>query len=124
MDPALDRLRNDEEGEAYVQTALSYASGQPVVIRVRRRGDGYDIDDDGTAVRIAGQPRGWRESAEGLALAHGMNISNGGVVSVPAVEGRDLDALVLSVADTSLSLYLALVESDLSVGFDSDTSVE
>ena len=124
MDHALSELSGEENGETSVETALSYTSDQPVVIHVRKRGPRYDVDDDGAAVRLAGEPTGWHEEAEGLARAHGLNINRSGVVFVPAVVGRDIDALVLSVADTSLSLYLALLESDVSVESDSDTSVE
>lgn len=124
MEQALERMRTEDQGEAWIETALSYTSGQPVVVRVRRRGHRYDIDDDGSAVRLAGEPEGWFDDAAGLATAQGMNINRSGVVFVPAVEGRDIAALVLSVADTSLSLYFALLESDLAVEFDSDTSVE
>lgn len=124
IEEQLARLHEQDDGETSVETGLSYGSARPVTVRVRRRGQRYDLDDDGVAVTLAGEPEGWLEVAEGLMAAHGLNIDRRGVVSVPAVEGRDLAALVLAVADTSLSLYTSLLATDLEVGFDSDTSVE
>jgi hypothetical protein len=124
MRPELEHLQSTDRGEAELRTGLDYGSDGPVVLRVRKRDGRYELDDAGAAVRITGQPEGWQDVAAGLVTAHGLSIDPDGVVSVPAVEDRDVDAVTLSVADTSLALYLALRESDLAVGFDSDTSVE
>lgn len=124
MRPELEHLQSMVQGEAELKTGLSYGSDEPVVVHVRKRDGRYDVDDDGAAVRLAGEPEGWEEVAAGLVTAHGLDINPKGVVFVPAVEDRDLDALTLSVADTSVSLFSALREPDLAVGFDSDTSVE
>lgn len=124
MEQALERVRDDGEAESRVETALSYTADQPVVVRVRRNDKAYDLDDGGAAVRLAGAPEGWLDQVEGLALAQGANIDEHGVVSISAVGDRELASQVLSVADTSVSLYYALSQSGVSVEFDSDTSVE
>ncbi len=124
MEEELRALRDQDEAEAVLETALSYGSAEPVRVRIRKREDRYDIDDGGNAVRLAGEPDGWFELAQGLMTAHGLNVNRRGVVSVPTVVGRDIGALTLSVADTSVALYSALLESGSEVDFDSDTSVE
>jgi len=124
MEQVLAELGNREQGEVVLETALSYGTSEPVRVRVRKRGNRYDIDDDANAVRLSGKPQGWLEVAEGLMVAHGLNVNRRGAVHVPVHVGRDIAALVLSVADTSLTLYSALIEVDVEVGFDSDTSVD
>ena len=124
MEDDLESLTTMERGEVVVTTGLSYTSEHPVRVRVRKRDNRYDLDDDAEAVRLAGEPSGWFATAEGLMKAHGANVNRRGAVFVPAVAGRELGALVLTVADTSLTLYSALIETDVEVGFDSDTSVE
>jgi ankyrin repeat protein len=91
-------------------TSLSYMPGRPVRIRIRRREHRYDIDDMGEAVAITGRPRGWLEAAERTVRAMGWNINRDGVVFVPAVEGRDIDALVQRSAEASLAVLEAILE--------------
>lgn len=124
MEQELQALSRLDHGEVVLETALAYSAEEPVRVRVRKREDRYDVDDDANAVRLAGEPDGWLGVAEGLMASHGLNVNRRGVVYVPAVVGRDIGALALSVADSSLTLYSALVESGSEVGFDSDTSVE
>ncbi len=124
MEEELESLTSRERGEVVLETALSYTSDQPVRVRVSKSDDRYSVDDDAEAVRLAGEPDGWRETAEGLMKAHGMSVDERGAVFIPAVVGRDLRALVLSLADTSLALYSALMATEAEVGFDSDTGVE
>ena len=124
MRSELEHLQSMDQGEAELTTGLSYRSDAPVVVHVRKRDGHYDVDDDGAAVRLTGEPEGWQAIAAGLVTAHGLDINPEGVVFVSGVADRDLDALTLSVADTSMSLYSALRDPGLEVGFDSDTSVE
>ena len=92
------------------ETGRSYLPGRPIRVRVRRRGIRYDIDDTGAAVAIAGRPAGWRDAAERVVAARGWNVNRDGVVFVQAVEGRDIDALVLRTAETSAAVLDALLE--------------
>jgi ankyrin repeat protein len=91
-------------------TDLSYVPGRPVRISIRRRGHRYDLDDMGTAVAIAGRPRGWRAAAEDALRAVGWNMNRDGVVFMSAVEGRDIDALVQRTAEASLAVLEAILE--------------
>jgi hypothetical protein len=84
------------------------AGGEPVAVRVRKRGHRYTIDDDGAAVAKAGRPPGWLDLAE---QAYALNVNRHGVVFVPAVEGGvDRDWLVRRVAECSAAVYQELVE--------------
>jgi hypothetical protein len=88
----------------------TYGSSEPVVIRVRRRGDKLTIDDDGGAVRLAGRPSGWHERADRIVEDAGVNVNRRGVVFVPAGGEAHLDRLVALVAATSLEVYDALLD--------------
>jgi hypothetical protein len=88
----------------------AYAPGRPVRLRLRIRGRRRDLDDLGAAVRAAGAPASWLDIAERVVAAAGLNVNRRGVVFVPAVAGRDLEALARKVADTSLALYQELLE--------------
>ena len=100
-----------EREELVLETGLSYREGEPVLVRLRRRGKRYDLRDDGRAVELAGPPAGWRDGATAVVEAHGLNVSRTGVVFVPAVEGGvDRAWLTRRVAETSLALYDALLE--------------
>jgi ankyrin repeat protein len=90
-------------------TGRSYLPGRPIRVSVRRRGIRYEIDDMGTAVAIAGRPPGWREAAERVVAAHGWNVTRAGSVSVAAVEGRDIDALVARTGEVSAEVLEALL---------------
>ena len=96
--------------EIIVDTGVSYRPDEPVRIRIRRRERRYDLTDDGTAVRLAGKPPGWLEVIARLVAADGFNVNRRGILFVPAVEGRDIAALALRLADTSRATYLTLLE--------------
>ena len=99
--------------EIDVETGLRYPDGEPVTIRVRRRvWSVYLLDDGGGATTRAGRRRGWLEAAERAVRLSGMNVSRTGVVFVGANERRDLEALALRLARTSLDVLEALVELD------------
>jgi hypothetical protein len=104
-DPSLER------DEVVLETGLAYTEGEPVLVRLRKRGYRYDLRDEGRAVELAGRPAGWRESATAAVDANDLNVTRTGVVFVPAVEGGvDRDRLARRVAETSLALYDALLE--------------
>lgn len=72
---------------------------------VRRRDEKWTIDDDGTAVRLAGRPTGWHERADRIAESAGVKVSHRGIVFVPAVGESQIDRLVALIAATSLEVY-------------------
>lgn len=99
------------DAEVEVPTGRRYGTNEEVVVRVRKRGPRYTIDDAGAAVDLAGRPAGWRDVTERLVAARGLNVNRTGLVFVSAVAGRDLDRLVDLVAETSLSVYSDLMDA-------------
>jgi hypothetical protein len=81
-----------------------------VLVHVVHREHRYDLDDDGTAVELAGNRPGWLATVAGVVARDSLNVNRRGVVFVPAVEGRDIDALAQRIAATSRAVYLALLE--------------
>ena len=99
-----------ETGEILLDTGLTYGDGTAVEILIRKRGRRYDLGDRGVATRKAGPPRRWLETAERVVAEEGFNVNRAGVVFAPAVEGRDLAALALRLADTCLAVHSELLE--------------
>jgi hypothetical protein len=100
-----------EVEERTVEPGPLYADGEPVRIRVRRRGHRYDIDDNGEAWRRAGVSGSEAlAAAERVVAAEGFNVNRSGVVFVPAVEGRDIDGLATRLAGCSRAVHAALLE--------------
>jgi hypothetical protein len=100
-----------ELSERVVEPGPAYADGDPVRIRIRKRGHRYDLDDDGAGWAKAGASgRAALEAAEQVVVQEGFNVNRSGVVFVPAVEGRDIDALAERLADCSLAVYAELLE--------------
>jgi hypothetical protein len=96
--------------ELVLETGVDYRSGEPVQVRLRRRGNRVHLDDGGNAVQHAGRPSGWLDVAERVVAADGFNINRRGVVFVAVGRGRDLAPLALRLSDTSLGVYLALLD--------------
>ena len=93
-------------------SGLVYSDGEPVVVRVRRPGRRTDIDDDGAAVsraRAIGTTGQWLDVAQRVVAEDNLNVNRRGVVFVPAVEGRDIDALAARVARSSRALEAELL---------------
>jgi hypothetical protein len=102
-----------EVEERTVEPGLLYTDGEPVRIRVRRRGHRYDIDDNGEAWRRAGVSGSEAlAAAERVVATEGFNVNRSGVVFVPAVEGRDIDGLATRLAGCSRAVHAALFELD------------
>ena len=112
---ALDAARAGwgELGETVLDGRVEYRPGEPVGVRVRKRGRNYTIDDDGAAVAKAGKPTGWLDVARRVAEGeYWLNVNRRGTVFVPGFEGRDLAWLVLRTADASLAVYQEVLELD------------
>ena len=100
-----------EPSERVVEPGPAYSDAEPVRIRIRKRGHRYDIDDHGAAWAKAGASgRTALEAAEHVVAQEGFNVNRSGVVFVPAVEGRDIDALATRLAHCSLAVYSELLE--------------
>lgn len=103
-----------ERGEVVIDSGRTYLEGEPVLVRLRKRGRRFELDDDGAASRIAGRPEGWLEVAGRLVAEDGFNVNRRGVVFVPVVEGRDLAVLVDRLAESSAGVCSSLLELDFS----------
>jgi hypothetical protein len=114
--PELQRAANDPGAERIdetVDSGLEYRPGEPVLVRVTRRGRRYLVTDDGAAVERAGKPSGWRDAAQRAVDEDGLNLSRSGAVFVPAVAGGcPVDSLVQRVAALSLAVYQDVLELD------------
>jgi hypothetical protein len=100
------------DDERVIATDFRYADGDPVSVRLRRRGRRYDIDDEGAAVAKARWfgVREWYDVANEVVAAHDLNVNRRGVVFVPAVEGRDLAWLAFKIARCSYAVHCELLE--------------
>lgn len=107
---AIAALSAEERGEVVVDSGVAYGDGEPVRILVRKRLHRYLISDEGRGVAKAGKPSGWREVAERAGAP--MNVDRSLTVFVPAVEGRDIDDLVVRLADASRAVHEALLALD------------
>ena len=106
----LAALAAEERGEVVVDSGLAYGDGEPVEILVRKRQHRYLLSDRGRATEKAGKPPGWREPAAWA--AEPMNVDRQGAVFVPAVEGRELESLLVRLADASRAVHEALLVLD------------
>ena len=92
---------------------LEWAPGEPIEIRVRRRGAWTEMDDEAEAVRRAGRPSGWFEVADRIAAAEGMNVqrSTGRVfVSYGIRSGHDDAEIERRLAETVLRVYHGVLD--------------
>lgn len=108
-------LAGRERAEMTLASGLTHGGADPILVHVRKRGHRYDLDDGGAAVDRAGRPSGWLPIAKAVVDENGMNVNRAGIVFVPAVEGRDLARLALSVASASRAVYAELLEHGESV---------
>ena len=106
----LSRLAEVERSEVVVESGLAYGDAEPVEVLVRKRLHRYVLSDRGRAVAKAGKPSGWHDAAQLAALP--MNVDRQGTVFVPAVAGRDLEHLLVRLAEASRAVHEALLVLD------------
>lgn len=93
--------------------APEWVPGEPVRIRVRRRGAFTEMDDEGEAIRRAGRPAGWYEVADRIAAAEGMNVqrSTGRVfVGYGTRSGHDDAEIERRLAATVVRVYHGVLD--------------
>jgi hypothetical protein len=96
-----------------IDTGLEYGPGDSVRVRVVHREQRISVTDDGAATEKAGRPPRWREAAGRVGEELDVNISRGGVISLPVVRvGPGEQKIVRRIAQASLDLYQALLELD------------
>jgi hypothetical protein len=59
---------------------------------------------------LAGRPAGWLAVVEPLVAAASLNVNRRGVVFIPTMADRDIDALAHKVATCSRAAYLSLLD--------------
>jgi hypothetical protein len=100
----------EPDGEVVFEAGIEYRAGEPIRIRVRKRGNFFHLDDGGAAAARAGRPRGWFELIDRLVANEGFNVNRRGVVFVSVGRGRDLAALAVRLAECSRAVYAELLE--------------
>jgi hypothetical protein len=98
--------------EERVASGLEYLPGEPVRVRVVRRGRRIELSDEGRGLELAGRPPGWRAALERLVeREYALNLSRQGEVFVPVVgAGPGLEPLLRRVAEASLAVYQELLD--------------
>jgi hypothetical protein len=101
-----------ERDEKLVDSGREWVPGEPVQIRIRKRGGWTELDDRGEAVRRAGKPRGWLEIADRIVAEEGMNVNRAGVIFVAYGQrsGHDVEEITGRLADSALDVYDKLLE--------------
>lgn len=97
--------------ETTLDTGLEYRPGDPVKVRVVRRGQRTSVSDDGAAFARAGRPAAWREAAKRVERELVVNFSASGVISLPVVPvGPPEERVVERIGKASLAFYQELLE--------------
>jgi hypothetical protein len=97
-------------GETIIDTGLEYRPGEPVHVRVLRRERRISVSDEGAAFAGAGRRPSWRGAADRLVRKLDVNISRGGVVSLPVVPvGPPTEEVVRRIGAASLAFYQDLL---------------
>ena len=108
--------RDDARSETVVDVGLEYGPGEPVLVRVVRRGERGTgiaewVTDDGAAVAKAGRPPAWRDAVDRVHREFIVNISRRGVVSLPVVSvGPTEEEVVRRIGQASLALYQEILD--------------
>ncbi|MDQ3741699.1 MAG: hypothetical protein M3389_12240 [Actinomycetota bacterium] len=108
---ALDAARalaNMADQELLVLRLPAGADSCRVAVRARRRGDRYDLDDNGAA--IAGHDD-WYPTAASVAAQTGTNVNRRGALFLPGVPRTDVAARARQIADASARLMDELATS-------------
>ena len=111
--PALMRAVGVDPGraESLVDTGLEYRPGDPVSVWVLRRDGKVSVSDHGGALQRAGAPPGWERACARVHAELDVNISRGGVVSLPVVAvGPGGEAVVARIGRASLIFFQELLE--------------
>jgi hypothetical protein len=96
-----------------IDSGLEYTPGDPVLVKVVRRGRNYLVTDDGAAVARTGQRPGWRDAAQRAMAEDALNLSREGAVFVPArSRDRPIESLAERVAKLSLAVYQEILDLD------------
>jgi hypothetical protein len=95
-------------------TQLRYVDGEPVTVRIGKRGHFTHIDDDGQAVTKAlamGATRDWLPLATEVVEREGFNVNRCGVVFVSFGRVGDDDELAARLAECAYTVHATLLET-------------
>jgi hypothetical protein len=108
---ALPTTAQADRTEFTLVTGFEYQPGQPVRVRVVRRGARTQVSDDGGAFDAAGRPRAWRDAAWRVQRELEVNFSRSGAISLPVVRvGPSEDEVVRRIGKASRAFYQELLE--------------
>jgi hypothetical protein len=97
--------------EAMIDTGLEYRPGDPVRVRVLRRGPRTWVSDDGAAYALAGAPHDWPDAAARVGQELIVNFSRHGVISLPVVPvGPSEERVIRRIAEASRAFYQELLD--------------
>jgi hypothetical protein len=97
--------------ETTVDTGLQYRPGDPVLVRVVRRGGRTTVSDCGAAFARAGGPTAWREAARNVERELEVNFNRSGSISLPVVAvGPPAEGVVERIGKASLAFHQELLE--------------
>jgi hypothetical protein len=97
--------------EPRVDTGLKYRTGEPVCVWVLRREGRVSVSDHGEALQKAGAAPGWERACARVHAELEVNISRGGVVSLPVVAvGPGEAAVAQRIGRASLVFFQELLE--------------
>lgn len=100
-----------QRNDAIIDTGLEYGPGDPVLVRVVRRGPRISISDDGRAFERAGRPRAWRIAAGRVGQDLIVNFSRNAVISLPVVAVGPPERRILErIGEASRAFYQELLE--------------
>ena len=101
----------EDRDESLIDTGLEYRPGDPVGVWVLRREGRVSVSDHGAALARAGAGPGWERACARVRAELDVNISRGGVVSLPVVAvGPGEQAVARRIARASLIFFQELLE--------------
>ena len=106
-------VRETSREELVAGTGLEYAPGDPVLVKIVRRGRRASISDEGAAVERAGRLPGWRDVAGRVTDDLIVNVSRHGAVWLPLSPrgcGPGEEEIVHRIGEASLALYQDLLD--------------
>jgi hypothetical protein len=97
--------------EETIDTGVEYTPGDPVLVRLVRRGPRTWVSDDGSAFARAGRPQAWRDAAARVERELVVNFSRSAVISLPVVPlGPSEERVVQRIGEASRAFYQELLE--------------
>lgn len=104
----LDGLGDSEQADFDV--GVRNSQGRPILIRIRRRGDRYRLDDQGASLHAARTPEIWFRLARSVAAETLTNTNRAGRLFFAGITRDQVWARACQLADASRTLEERLLE--------------